>query len=82
MNGRCHDDLTPREIDVIRLVVGGLTNQQIADRLDISRRTVHAHLANAMEKTGTSSRTQLAVLALREGLVPLRPEQGDSPSDG
>lgn len=82
MNDRAHSDLTPRELDVIRLVVAGLTNQRIADRLDISRRTVHAHVANAMEKTGTSTRTQLAVYALRHGVVPLGPEHGDSSSSG
>lgn len=69
----CEDvpDLTPREIDVVQLLCDGLKNQQIADELGVSHRTVHAHVASAMNKTGTRSRTQLAVLALRRGIVPL-----------
>lgn len=82
MSGRDPNDLTPRELDVVREIVCGLTNQQIADRLDISRRTVHAHLANAMDKTGTRTRTQLAVFALRHNLAPLCPGQNDPSSGG
>jgi DNA-binding NarL/FixJ family response regulator len=69
----CHvpSDLTPRELEVIRLLVDGLSNQEIADRLGLSRRTVQAHIANAMSRTKRRSRTQLAVFALRHGLVPL-----------
>ena len=67
------DLLTPRELEVLVLVIDGMTNQEIADRLRLSRRTVHAHVSNAMKKTGTSSRTQLAVHALRTGVVPLHP---------
>jgi DNA-binding NarL/FixJ family response regulator len=66
--------LTPREREVLRLLVDGLSNQEIADGLKISRRTVHAHVSSAMRKTGTHSRTQLAVYALRTGLLPLRPQ--------
>jgi DNA-binding NarL/FixJ family response regulator len=69
----CHvpTDLTPRELEVIRLLVDGLSNQEIADRLGLSRRTVQAHIANAMSRTERRSRTQLPVVALRHGLVPL-----------
>jgi DNA-binding CsgD family transcriptional regulator len=69
--------LTPRELEVVALVVGGLSNRAIADRLFLSTRTVQAHLANAMERTATSSRTQLAVYVLRRGLVPLDPAEPD-----
>jgi DNA-binding NarL/FixJ family response regulator len=65
--------LSPRELDVVRLIVDGLGNQEIADRLEVSRRTIHAHVANAMRKTNTRTRTQLAVHALRAGIVPLDP---------
>ncbi len=65
-------DLTPRELEVICLLVDGLSNQEIADHLRLSRRTVQAHIANAMSRTQSRSRTQLAVCALRRGLVPLR----------
>jgi NarL family two-component system response regulator LiaR len=64
-------ELTPREVEVVRLLVDGLTNKEIAARLNLSGRTVHAHLSNAMKRTSTRSRTQLAVLALRRGIVPL-----------
>lgn len=65
--------LSARELQVVRLLVEGLGNQHIAERLGVSRRTVHAHLSNAMSKTRTQTRTQLAVYALRAGLVPLAP---------
>jgi DNA-binding NarL/FixJ family response regulator len=76
-------DLTAREIEVVRLLVDGLTNEQIAERLMVSRRTVQAHLSNAMRRTSTRSRTQLAVLALRRGIVPLEsPGRASSDSLG
>lgn len=62
--------LSTREVEVVQLVADGLKNHQIAERLGLSPRTVQAHIANALEKTGTSSRTQLAVLGMREGIVP------------
>ena len=71
------DELSDRELAVVRCVVEGLTNRQIAEQLAVSRRTVQAHLANAMKKTETATRTQLAVYALRRGLVPLTPHEPD-----
>ena len=65
--------LSPRELDVVRLLIAGHNNHEIAQSLGLSQRTVHAHLSNAMRKTGTTTRTQLAVYALRAGLVPLAP---------
>ncbi len=67
--------LSPREFDVIRLVVDGLNNAEIADRLRLSRRTVQIRVANAMSRTQTRSRTQLAVFALRRRIVPLGPRK-------
>lgn len=67
--------LSERELAVVLLVVEGLTNEQIAQALQVSIRTVQSHVANAMERTETTSRTQLAVLALREGAAPLHPEE-------
>jgi DNA-binding CsgD family transcriptional regulator len=61
--------LSEREREVVVLVVEGLSNADIAVRLGISRRTVQAHVSNALRKTTTRSRVQLAVLALRSGLV-------------
>lgn len=67
--------LSARELEVVRLIVDGLSNREIAERLVISARTVQSHLEAAMEKTGTRTRTQLAVAALRAGLVPLMPQE-------
>jgi DNA-binding NarL/FixJ family response regulator len=64
---------SPREVAVVRLVAEGSGNQEIRERLGVSRPAVHAHVANAMRKTGTRARTQLAVFALRAGIVPLAP---------
>lgn len=57
--------LTSRERDVLELVAQGLTNEEIADRLDLSRKTVKFHVGNILAKTGTADRTKLAVLYLR-----------------
>lgn len=67
--------LSPRELQVIHLLVEGLRNEEIATELRISRRTVQAHVASIMEKTGKRSRTKLAVHALRARLVPLHDDQ-------
>lgn len=67
--------LTSRELEIVRLVVNGLSNREIADRLTLSRRTVEAHVATALAKTETRTRTQLAVYALRIGHVALHPEK-------
>jgi DNA-binding CsgD family transcriptional regulator len=59
-------ELTARENEVRRLAVEGLSNDEIADRLDISRRTVEAHLRTLFRKTGVTRRSQLAGLAAAE----------------
>ncbi len=61
--------LTPRELDVLRLVVEGQTNTQIASALFISHRTVRNHLSNIFAKLKVESRTAAATLALRNNLV-------------
>lgn len=61
--------LSDREIQVIELVSMGLTNQQIAKKLDISKRTVDNHLSNILEKTKTDNRVQLLNWALYWGKV-------------
>ncbi|WP_263997957.1 response regulator [Mycobacterium yunnanensis] len=55
------EPLTARELDVLPLIVEGLSNQEIADRLHLGVTTVKTHVANLMEKTGSSNRVQLAV---------------------
>lgn len=61
--------LSQRELDVLRLVVDGLSNQEIADKLILSVETVKTHMRHIMEKLAVSDRTQAAVKAMREGLV-------------
>lgn len=70
--------LTARELTVLSLVVDGLTNPQIGERLMNSPRTVQSHVKSLMRKFGVQTRTQLAVSALRGGFVPLYPH--DAPS--
>ena len=62
-------DLTNRELDVLRELTGSLTNDEIAEKLHISANTVKRHLQNIMEKTGFSSRLDLAMHARLLGLV-------------
>jgi len=61
--------LTTREVDVLRLVAAGLTDNQIAEQLVLSRRTVHSHLHNAYQKIGVTTRAAATRVALAEGLV-------------
>jgi NarL family two-component system response regulator LiaR len=63
-------ELTPREVEVLTLVAQGLTNREIAQRLTISVRTVKAHVSNILSKLHAADRTQAAVYAMRQGLVP------------
>jgi len=62
-------ELTPRELEIVAAIVGGDSNRDIADRLDISLQTVKHHLTSIFDKTGASSRLELAVFAIRHGLV-------------
>lgn len=61
--------LTSRELEVLRLVGAGKANKEIASELVISERTARTHVSNLLRKIGVSSRTQAAVLAIRQGLV-------------
>ena len=66
--GSSQVQLTSRESEVLRLVKDGLANKQIARRLDISERTVKAHLTSAFARIGVADRTQAALWAQRNGL--------------
>ncbi|MEP9365084.1 response regulator transcription factor [Nocardioides sp. CN2-186] len=66
--GSTQVQLTSRETEVLGLVREGLANKQIARRLDISERTVKAHLTSAFARIGVSDRTQAALWAERNGL--------------
>ena len=64
--------LTPRELEVLRLVAEGRTNRQIGAALFISDKTASVHVSNLMAKLGAASRTEAAAFAYREGLLDLR----------
>lgn len=63
--------LTTREVEVLKLLAQGLTNQEIAEALVISERTVGNHIGNILSKLHLANRTQAALYALREGLASL-----------
>jgi NarL family two-component system response regulator LiaR len=65
------DPLTDREVEVLRVLAQGKSNQQIADELVISEATVRTHVSNILSKLRLASRTQAALYALREGLASL-----------
>jgi DNA-binding NarL/FixJ family response regulator len=67
------NSLTDREREVLVLVAQGLSNQQIADALVVSERTARTHVSNILGKLGVASRTQAALLAIREGVAPTPP---------
>jgi DNA-binding NarL/FixJ family response regulator len=64
-------ELTARELDVLRLIVQGRSNREIAGGLHISEATVKTHINNLLSKLGVSDRTQAATTALQRGLVHL-----------
>ncbi len=64
-----HANLTAREYEVLKLVVDGKSNQQIAAALNISEHTSKAHVCNIIQKLVVDDRTQAAVKAIREGIV-------------
>ncbi|GAA4250698.1 response regulator transcription factor [Dactylosporangium darangshiense] len=61
--------LTPREVEVVRLIAGGLSNEEIARALYISPLTAKTHVTRAIAKTGVRDRVQLVILAYESGLV-------------
>lgn len=69
--GHSSDELSSREIEILVGICRGLSNQEIADELYISKRTVDAHRANILEKTGCKNTASLVVYAIRRHLVEL-----------
>ena len=63
------DELTKREVQVLKLLAEGLFNKEIADMLAISERTVKNHISNIFKKIGVADRTQAAVFAIRNGMI-------------
>jgi NarL family two-component system response regulator LiaR len=69
------DPLTAREEEILILVAKGWSNQEIAEKLVVSERTVGAHVSNILGKLHLANRTQAALYALRSGLTDLTPEE-------
>jgi len=65
------ESLTPRELEVLRLVAQGLQNKEIAAELIISERTVKFHVSSIMGKIGAGNRTEAVALAAQQGLIDL-----------
>jgi DNA-binding NarL/FixJ family response regulator len=65
------EDLTAREVEVLKLVAGGNRNRDIAELLFISEETVKVHLKHIMDKLGAKDRTQAISLAVRRGIIDL-----------
>lgn len=63
------DPLTPRELDTLRLISTGLSNQEIAKKLFVQERTVAKYVSNILEKLHLANRTQAALYAHRKGLT-------------
>ena len=70
------DPLTDRELEVLKLISRGLSNQEIAETLVVSVATVYTHVSRVLDKLHLASRTQAALYALREGLASLYDGEG------
>jgi two-component system, NarL family, response regulator LiaR len=76
MPATTEEPLTEREIEVVKLLAQGLSNQEIGEQLIITERTVRSHVSSILSKLHLANRTQAALYALREGLIPA---SGDPP---
>ena len=63
------DPLTPRELEVVKLIAEAFTNRQIAETLKLSEKTVESHRANVLSKLQMRDRVELVRYAIRRGLV-------------
>ena len=63
------DSLTKRELEVLKLLAVGMYNKEVAEKLNISERTVKNHVSNIFKKIGVSDRTQAAVYAIKNNIV-------------
>ncbi len=71
------DPLTDREVEVLKLIARGLSNQEIAETLVVSIATVYTHVSKILDKLHLASRTQAALYALREGLASLYDDENN-----
>lgn len=67
--GTENNNLSPRELEILELVATGLTNHDIANQLEISKRTVDNHISNILTKTNTDNRVELVRWALQWGKI-------------
>jgi NarL family two-component system response regulator LiaR len=67
--------LTPRELETLRLIARGLTNQEIAESLSVAERTIAKYVSSILEKLHLANRTQAALYAIREGLTEAKGKQ-------
>jgi NarL family two-component system response regulator YdfI len=67
--GEAFDDLTPREIEVLRMLAEGLGNREMAMSFGISEHTVKFHVSSILDKLGASTRTEAVTLGIRMGLI-------------
>lgn len=65
------DALTPREIDVLRLIAAGNSNKRVADKLSIGEASVKSHVENLLSKLGANDRTHAVTIALKRGIIEL-----------
>ena len=80
---RKHFGLTPRELEIISVILGGYSNGDIAAKFAISEKTVKHHLTNIFDKVGVSNRLELALFALHHGLeAAAPPSTPDGPGAG
>ena len=69
------DELTSREIDVLRLIATGNANKQIADKLCIAETTVKNHISSILSKLGANDRSHAVTIALQRGIIELEARQ-------
>lgn len=74
--------LTKRELEVLHWIVGGRSNKQIADILDLSANTVRVHRANLMNQLGVHNAAELVVYAVRHSLVSVSPSESAGCTEG
>jgi DNA-binding NarL/FixJ family response regulator len=65
------EDLTTREIDVLRLIASGNANKEVAGKLSIAEETVKSHVTNILAKLGANDRTHAVTIALKRGIIEL-----------